>query len=261
MFATPLPTKRKLFITPLGSASKRRRFAGPLRNATAGIRAINHRTTRGPSSKGTLRQQVQSLQRIVKNLAPETKFVDVDLASSNITSAGTAVHLSQVAQGTAQSNRTGNTINVTSVTLLARWTRATDTSVAANSLYRFAVVVDKEQVGDTAPLAAAVLSGSPIGFLPNIDNLERFRILYLSPIYENAMMVTDSDNITSATIGAVPSQRQTMQFNWKGNIKVSYNGSAVTDIEKNGIYILFLSNDTGDVIDVAGTARLGYTDV
>jgi len=199
---------------------------------------------------------VKSLQRVVRNLAPEIKYLDVDLASSNITTSGTTTQITAVAQGDTQSTRTGNTINVTSVSIIGRWSKAGDTAYSGNAFYRWAVVVDKEQVADTLPAASAIFTGSPIGNFPNLDNLERFRILYLSPVFENARMSSDTDATTSvATINSH------WKWSWKGNIKVSYNGTAGTDIEKNGIYVVYLSNDTQDTIDVAATARIGYTDV
>jgi len=254
MFMTPVRgVKRRLFATP--ASAKRARVGRGRVSGGAAARRINRRTQRGPRTKGSIVQQVKSLQRVVKTLSPEVKYVDIDIAATNITSGGTAVNLTQIAQGDTQSTRTGNSVNITSITLLARWTRATDVTTPDNGLYRFAVVVDREQVADTAPTPGTVFSGSPIFFLPSLANLERFRILYLSPIIDGKMMLTDSDDTT------VPTRPAIMQYNWTGNIKVGYNDTAATDIEKNGIYIMYITNEATDVIDVAGTARIGYTDI
>ena len=64
---------------------------------------------------------------------------------------------------------------------------------------------------------------------------------------------------TFTTSGSgIPTQSTYFQFNKKLNLKVDFNGTASTDIQKNGIYFLLLSNDTGNVVDINGIARIGF---
>lgn len=251
VFATPA-AKRRLFFTPMSSAKRMR--TGP-RTATRTFRSINRRTTRGPKTSGTLTQQVKSLQRVVRNLAPENKYLDVTTSASNITTAGSVVHITQVAQGDSQGSRTGNSINLTSISVTGRFDRAADVNSQTSVAYRIAIVIDKEQVADTSPTVSDIFTGAPIASFPNLDNLERFRILWLSPVKESKMMSMGTSNTL------IPNQTIYWKFNWKGNLKVSYNGSATSDIEKNGVYICYISNDAADTIDVTSTTRIGYTDV
>jgi len=233
----------------------------PARTSTRQYQSINKRTTRGPTTKGTLTQQVKSLQRVVRNLAPEIKYVDNSVGANDITTAGAVVHLTAIAQGDSQGTRTGNTVFVKSVSIIGRWTRAANVSTGVNNAYRVIVFVDKEQVADTAPTLSEVVTGSPISHFPNLDNLERFRVLYFGPILEAARMQTDADGFTLGTPSTSPSVNLYFKLDIKPKIKVSYNGSASTDIEKNGIYIGFISNDPQDTIDTTATCRIGYTDV
>lgn len=257
VFATPA-AKRRLFFTPMRSA---KRMRTPARTPARQFQTINKRTTRGPSTKGTLTQQVKSLQRVVRNLAPEIKYVDNSVGASNITSGGAVVHLTAIAQGDTQGTRTGNTVYVKSLSIIGRWSRASDVALGVNNAYRIIVFVDKEQIADTAPSVSDVVAGSPIPQFPNLDNLERFRVLYFGPIKEAARMQTDADAFVLGTPSTTPTVNMYFKVNLKPNIKVSYNGSASTDIEKNGIYIGFISNDIQDTIDTVATCRVGYTDV
>lgn len=246
MYMTPVrPVKRRLQFMSSGPAAKRYR-----KTTTSGFRRINKRTTKGPRTSGTLTQQVKSLQKIVKGLSPEIKYLDTSLVITDITNAGNVTHLTAVAQGDTQSTRTGNTINVKTLhwQLHCRCSTATNTSA-----FRYAIVMDKEQVGDTAPAITDVFtSNDPVVSLPSLDNLERFRMLYISPVFDCQSI---QNNSTPNTI------RRTTTFDWSGNIKVSYNGTAGTDIEKNGIYMLVLTDDASNTIDFEGVCRIGYTDV
>jgi len=228
----------------------------PAKTPTATTRRLNRRTTKGPSKRGSLFNQVKSLQRIVRNLAPEQKYVDVDISSTDISTSGRIVHLTGVAQGDTQSTRTGNSINVTSVTLRGKIVTPSSATPNTDPTFRWAIVVDREQVADTSPSAGAIFAGpNPITGLPNLDNLERFRILFLSGPISGRRLGVDSSDLSPPTISAY------MQWQWTGNLKVAYNGTASTDIEKNGIYFVFLSDDSSDTIDVVGFSRIAYTDV
>jgi len=254
MYTPARNVRRRLFATP-ASASRAPKRA---RTATSRARAVNRFITRGVRRTGTLTQQVKSLQSFVNKLKPEKKYVDVGLTLTNIADAGTGgvVHLTQVAQGDTQSTRTGNAINLTDIKIGFQFDRGTTVSAGNNGHVRFAVVVDKEQVADTSPTAAAIFtSGDPICPRPNLANLERFRILYISPQIDPLMAVLDTD-ITSP-----PQRSNLMEYSWSGNLKVAFNDTASTDIEKNGVYFVVLSANNSDTIDTSGTCRIGFTDV
>lgn len=256
MYSTPMRrVKRRLFMTPSTVVSAPvKRF----RSSTGRVRQINKRTAKGPSRRGSLFQQVRSLQRVVKNLAPETKYIDISLANANIPTTGAVTPITAIGQGDTQSTRTGNTINVTDIAIRAAFTPGAD--IPVTGFARFAIVCDKEQIADTQPAVSDVFSttvslelGLPA--LPNLDNLERFRVLHLSKIYDFRRMQLDTDTTTTA-----PTHNSYFEWNWKGNIKVSFNGAATSDFEKNNLYFLTLLTGN-DIVDLVGVARVGYTDV
>lgn len=215
---------------------------------------VNRYYPKGASRRGTLQQQVRSLQNAVNRMKPEKKYVDVALTLTNVVDAnGGVIHLTQIAQGDTQSTRTGNAVNVTDVKIGLNIDRGASLG-AANGHVRIAVVVDKEQVADTSPVGSAIFtSADPICPRPNLDNLERFRILYISPNLDAQMAKLGTETL-------VPTRSNLVEYQWSGNLKVSYNGAATTDIEKNGIYLVVLSVFNSDAIDTSGTARIGYTD-
>jgi len=248
--------RKRVYASSYARPFKRRRL---MKSSTSKVRQFNRRTRRGPSTRGPLRSQVKSLQRVVRNLAPEVKYKDTSLALSNVSTAGGIVHITSIDQGDSVLTRTGNTINVTDIACRAVIVNAADNANSDNC--RFLVVVDRQQVADTLPAPGDVISdgfftANPVINLPNVANLERFRILHSSWLYELRRVEPD---LVADTFGP-PTQSSYYEFNWKGNLKVSYNGTASSDIEKNGIYFIVLT-DNANTVDIAGVARVGYTDM
>lgn len=237
MYSTPR-AKRRLFATPASSV-KRVKFSKP-------FTVLNKRTVVGPSRRGTLKQQVKSLQKVVRALAPELKVVDVSTSISNLTNAGTVIHLTQVAQGSDVPNRIGNSINLRNIALRMNYTQGSDATAAA--YIRYAVVQDTQQISDTSPVVGDVFSSAnPQISLPVTNNRGRFRYLHVSkPITVNM--------VTNGTTNPY------WEFNWKGNSRVDYNGTASTDQQKNAVYLIVLTDSAASTMDFIGTCRLQFTD-
>jgi len=250
---------RKRYYTPNGGYQKpyfkKARYS---KSTTAAVASRAKFSTKGPSNAGTLTQQVKSLQRIVRQLQPELKAFDLTLGASNISVANGAVdHITQIAQGDGQNQRTGNLITVRKLDIGIKIDRSTAyTFTAGNAKFRWAVVVDKEQVTDTSPVALSAFEypSAPHTDLPQVLNNERFRYLYVSPCYDLAQMA-----ITSLT--AIPQIPAHVKFHWEGEVKVGYNGSLGSDIEKNGIYVVYMTEGTANELDTTGYVRVQYTDV
>lgn len=231
------------------------------KSITAAVSSRAKYSTKGPSSSGTLTQQVKSLQRIVRQLQPELKGVDIDIDASAISVAnGAVVHCTAIAQGDGQGNRTANLINVRKLDFGLKVVRSASYAFSPGTAYfRWAVVIDKEQVTDTSPVALSAFEypASPHIDFPQILNNERFRYLYVSQCYDLALM-----NIANVSGVATTANYSTvMKFHWDGENKVGYNGSATADIEKNGIYVVYMTSGTSDSLNVTGKARVQFTDV
>lgn len=260
MYTPRQPVRRRLVFSTPARSVKRFRRTGPV--ATRAYRSNFKHVTQRVRTSGTLTQQVKSLQRAVKKLAPETKYFDVSLNQSNITVSGSVTHITGIGQGDTLTTRTGNAINVTNITCKGTWVRGSDALAAASFNYRILVVVDTQQVADTNPTAAAVITdggftANPITCLPNTDNLERFRVLYTSPLYESAKGCLTAANVS----GTSAVQTSTLEFNKSLSLKVSYNGTASSDIQKNGVFVVFLTDSTQNTLDFSGIARVAFSDV
>lgn len=239
---TPVkPVKRRLsFTTPQRTPAKRGRSAPAVFNSGS------KRTVAGPSRRGTLTQQVKSLQRVVSSLAPELKIIEISANVTNLTTAGSIQHLTAIAQGSDVADREGNTINLKQILMQTSFTVGSD---AGNGIsWRIAIVRDVQQIADTTPAVLDVFSSAnPLIAMPNIANRERFKFMWLSPI-ETGVYVLQG--------GKTPNYRYT----WNGNYKVSYNGTASTDIQKGGLYIIFLTDAVANTMDFVSRVRLTFTD-
>lgn len=251
VFFTPQrAVKRRLFATPM---SAKRFKATPSRTYSR----FNRVSSKGASTKGSLRTQVKSLQTVVNKLKPEKKYSDISLASNNITTAGSVVHVTAIAQGDTSATRTGDAIQLTDVQVAGVLIRATDApAVTTNGTIRYALVYDKQQVADTSPTAAVVFNGAnPVIALPVLDGLDRFTVIWMSPVKVLSMMSLDNDLVIP------PTAPHFITHSMKLDRKVVFNGTASSDIQKNGLYFVILTDDAGNTIDFSGTARIGFTDV
>jgi len=250
MYTPRRPVKRQLVFTPASTAKRFR--SGPV--ATRAYRNNYKHAPKSFKTSGTLWMQVKALQRAVKNLSPEKKYTDLSLSQINIGVAGAVTHITSVAQGDTIATRTGNVLNLVSITCKGKIATAAN-ALAVGSYMRILVVVDKQQVADTSPSAADVITdgiftADPVSMLPNTAFLERFRILHSSRLYDGSRIATGT-----------ATQDRSWEYSWTGNMKVEYNGTAGTDIQKNGVYVVFLTDDAGNVLDFSGVARVGFTDV
>jgi len=247
MFRVLTPRKRPYFAG-YSTAAKRARYSTGVKRA-AGLQRFNRRYPNGPSKKGSLAQQVKSLQRVVKDILPELKNFTVDLGQTNFGVSGTIQHLTGIAQNPAENQRIGEDVTVKSIAIRGKISDMTSTgTLSTPSYYRFYVVKDRQQVNDTTPAISDIFSSTdPVLALPSISFSERFTFLWQSPLLQNNAVLTGN-------------QFPVCTWSWSGTIKVGYNGSGSTDIQKNGIYFVILTTDAGGVVDFTGSARVSFTD-
>lgn len=163
--------------------------------------------------------------------------------SNNPTTNGSIVSLVAIAQGDDVSGRTGNSIFVKKILLRGY---VTQNASATNTLCRIIIFMDKQQVADTIASVTDVLTTSTMDSLLNVNNFGRFTIL-MDKVYA---MSSANGNIRPFT--------NTIKFA-KG-VHVRYNGSATTDIQKNGIYIMFISTESTNTPTIQWNSRTFYHD-
>lgn len=154
---------------------------------------------------------------------------------------GSVVHLSDIAQGDGDDQRSGLSVFARSL-----WLQIISTihTTADNTNYRVMVVCDTQQVGDGTPTVATILDGVGINTPLNSATVGRFSVLY-DKVYNlaDAIMVTRIHRIY------LPLSKH-----------IRYNGSAGTDIQKNGIYLVAVSSEATNTPTLNYNSRLSYRD-
>jgi len=220
----------------------------------------------GKEVEKVLAQKVLRLERVARARRPEEKFFDTSLLAVNFTdTSGAAQSIVNVAAGTDYNNRVGDTIRIHRIegfVRIATGNTSVGISPTNDEHIRCNVVQDLQQVPDTVagPSTVFVLASEPESNLLNeASSHKRFKILATSPLWSAAMLnaigfngVTD-DKLT-------PTQMNTWNFDFKCNIRVSFNGTAGTDFEKNGVFVTWRTNISADTVDSDGRVRIYYTD-
>jgi len=213
-----------------------------------------------------LAKRVMQLSKIVKNQAPELKHFDAALSFTDVAdTAGGISHLTAIAQGTDNLLRIGDEITVRKIYIQTRVILSSGSVPILpldTNFCRFILVQDLQQIGDTSPTVSQMfaVTSSPQTPLLNIDSLGRFKILWMSPLKLFTMMASKYDDGVISAQYSNPTQSPIDDAWITVNTKVRYNGSASTDIQKNGLYLVCLSSLPGDTLDADGFVRLAYTD-
>jgi len=188
----------------------------------------------------------------LRRLQGEMKHNDQDLTAVflNVTAtnlANTLTQLTDIEQGDTIDTRTGNSILIKSIFIQGcLQDQNTDWEV------KFFLIQDRQQVADTTPTVGNIFEDAdPAHPLLNRSTLGRFKILYSTRIYTRKSVESGDAMV--------------IRMYKKCSIPVRYNGSATSDIQKNGIYWVTLYKnleETGSHDWGTGSlmARLNYID-
>lgn len=181
------------------------------------------------------------VQQIRKLINVEEHRVDTSVATT-IDNAGSVTHLTGVANGDTASTRTGSSILLKGLHM--RFALISHAS-AATTVIRILVIKDKQQVADTTPTVTGVLNSADVVSHVVPDFTERFTIL----------------RDMTHTLDLVGSPIKTFDFKLPlTGTHVRYNGTATTDVQQNGIYLLLLSNQSTNVPTISSIHRLTFYD-
>jgi hypothetical protein len=186
----------------------------------------------------------QGVKLLSKFINSETHVIQVQLDYGQSTAA-VVTHLSPISQGDFNAQRTGHQILVRGIELRSQLRMS---SSATSSIYRMILFYDTWQVADSAPTASQVLANStdPLSAY-NFNNSGRFRIIF--------------DDMYNMDIISNPAKLIEKHIDLSGrNIHVGYNGTAVSDVNKNGFYLLTLSSETTNTVATKGLICLYFHD-
>lgn len=154
-------------------------------------------------------------------------------------------HLTTLTQGDGPSGRTGNSILLKSFS--ANGYIYINASQTTNTRVMLALVFDKQQVEDTYPTVANIFASDVTpNTLLNSSNLGRFSVIWRK-------QYTLSANAAGSNV------KQIKLFK-RFQTHVRYNGSAETDIHKNGLYLVMITSEATLYPTINFETRVSYHD-
>ncbi len=203
-----------------------------------------HAAAKAPfSALGMAVKAVRGVKYLKGIINAEQKFKASGTVTATIDSSGTVQPLFEMNQGDGDGERIGLQIKCSYMDI--RFVGKIKPTVATDTQMRVILFVDKQQVADSDTNVANVLETvSTYSPIDNVTGRSRFRILYDRQFSLNS--VSRGTFIVHKRI--------------RLNLKQRYNGTAFTDIQKNGIYLLLLSGEATDVPTFVFHASLYYYD-
>lgn len=170
----------------------------------------------------------------------ELHSADFTASAQNITNTGSVIPLTTIAQGDNYNNRQGNSI--LAKYLFGRMEFAKNSS-ATSTFIRLMFIQDTQQIGDTDPGIADILSSSS-----TISSLNQFQKGRFSVLRDT-------------TIRLEPNQTtDVMKVNLKLPFHIKFNGTSGSDIQKNGVYLVVLSNESTNYPVFSYNLRISFYD-
>jgi len=193
----------------------------------------------------------RAVKSVVLNKVMEKKFTYQIYTNQEMDYDGHRHYLTQIAQGTGDQERVGRHITPNYLTAKL-WIRATAaTTATSRSSWSVLLVQDKQQVGDAYAAATEIITdigtaNAPMGLIKDA-NRGRFKILRR---WEGCCDISTNNGVYL-----------NIYHKFNGFV-TKYNGSASTDIESNGLMLLFVSSSApaDDNVLFNGHVRMWYND-
>lgn len=207
-------------------------------------RRRRRRPARGGGYLGTASRALAVAYGVKRLLNVEKKYIDSTPGSGgvSVSSSGTVTLLNGCAQGDTDQTRDGNQMKMTSMSLRGY---VTNHPSAANTSVRMMILIKKSNDG-AAPVPNLVLDSLSPNSLYNRDHIHRYKVL------------SDKRYVLNSAA------RTNIQFtlNIPMDEKVRYDGTtaSVADIDKSGLYILLISDQSTNTPIFYYNARVNYVD-
>lgn len=157
-----------------------------------------------------------------------------------ISSAGAMTNLVQIGSGDQSNQRTGNSVLLRNHLFRLRVTK---NASASTTIFRYMIVQDTQQISDTSPTVGDVLDTVDVDSPLNLANSGRFKIL----VNKTIMLHANSPMYHKESYKSM-------------YLHIKFNGTAPTDIQKNGLYLLTISDQPTNTPVIDLWSRLGYRD-
>lgn len=223
-----MPYGKKRFARKKGFRRRRRGASG-----------LNWRKVTAGQAYNFARRGINYIKGLVNS---EMFKKDVTGTSIGFNSSPGVYHLTAIGQDDTPSGRTGNSILVKSINIKGSINLD---SAGANTFGKLVVLMDTQQVGDTAPTWTDVYESSTPYSHINKNTAGRFSILYS----HNVKMIPTSESAVYNININIPLQHH-----------VRYNGTASTDVQKGGLYFMILSDRATAYPTLNYESRISYHD-
>ncbi len=212
--------------------SRRRRYGGRKRR--------RFYRGRGRSAGKLALTKIRRLERKV-----ERKNFEIPLTTvPSVGRAGAVQPLAEIVQGVGLAQRNGVSVAPTHLKINIQWIGV---AASVNDVYRVIIFRDTKQVNSTTPAVTAVLRAARVMSLYAINHRSRFKILF--------------DECFTAPGSTPVVQSWVLKLNLKLNKIMAFTTNLGTSIDKNGLYMLLISNLlTTDRPAVDFTSRCFFTD-
>ncbi|AYP28695.1 MAG: coat protein [Circoviridae sp.] len=177
----------------------------------------------------------------LKGLVNSEMLHNQSTGNTTTSSTGTVTLLNGMAQNDTSSGRTGNSILMRNIFLRLGFQQHPS---ATSTTYRVMLVLDTQQVGDTSPAISDILETVNVYAPLATANTGRFKIM------KNWFFNTNNASNTFKQLNLYKDVR----------FHTRYNGPANTDITKNGLYLVALSDQATNLPTFAYTWKVGYHD-
>lgn len=209
-------------------------------------------TQRVFNRKAATRNMSARIKQVVKKMTNSTleqKYLLVSGSPSIGTTAQVQSLLSPAA-GDNENNREGIEVRPSKIEFRANII-ANGLSTSTNTMLRIVFLRDKQQVADAAPTSLEIFgTATPsVQELPNWVNRHRFEILR-------------DDTIRFGYVPTVDIDKSNLVYEFTMSLPkwlVQFNGTAGTDINKNGIYFLVYSNQNVNQPAMSYQSRISFT--
>nr|WAE43198.1 MAG: capsid protein [Cressdnaviricota sp.] len=173
----------------------------------------------------------------------EVMKIDFAAAGGSVSTTASIIHITAIAQGDGVAARTGNSIMLKYISFKGRFVSS---AASTASILRVMMFIDKQQVSDTSPSVSDVLEATtdPQSHL-SVANTGRIQVLF-DKTYQ-------FDNLSRRAF-FVKLQKGMKQHH------VRYNGTTTSDVQKGGVYLLFLSSEGVNTVSVDYRCRVAYHD-
>lgn len=233
-----------------GPAPKRAKYAAKPKGYYTKLRSTIS------AGRGSVGSQLKTVVRAINKQAPEIKYIDSTYNFANIGDPGTLTPFLAVSQGDTVGSRAGNSICVKHITLRMLLSRIYTGVPIADSFARVFIVRDKQGPDGVAPAVSDIFVGDAVTAMPALGLISRFDVVFRSKLLNVNMIGADADGVTTIP----PTQTGFVECDMDLSTVINFSGPNTTDYSKNMLYLVVMTTDTGDTVDLAGRGRTMFTD-